>query len=38
MNSITPTGVKAFYTPLVKNPAAAKIVAKTNEGEEFSLK
>jgi hypothetical protein len=30
--------VKAFYTPLVTNQAAAKIVAKTNEGEEFSLK
>jgi hypothetical protein len=35
MNSITPTWVKAFYTPLVKNQAAAKIVAKTNDGEGF---
>jgi hypothetical protein len=34
MNSDTPTWVKAFYTPLVKNQAAAKIVAKTNDGEE----
>jgi hypothetical protein len=34
MNIDTLTWVEAFYTPLVKNQAAAKIVAKTNDGEE----